>query len=174
MQKVVRRHLPDDVVYVLNFFRRFAAMRIHTKIKLLALSLGIALGGAAAANETVYLCATADGGSELSNVDTGNKCEQLVSGTPAADPAAPPAAAADPQQAAKPAAEPAQKAAATTDAAAAEAAAQPPGSRYRDTMLKGATKGEGAPTAALNPAVNRRYLMTNRSAFQQQNGVAAP
>jgi hypothetical protein len=152
-------------------------MKMHAKIKLLALSVGIAFGGAAAAaTEVVYLCATADGGSELSNVDTGNKCEQLLEGTPAAAAPTAPAAgtakqpAAQPQQAANPA-DPAPLAAASTDVAATDAPVETPASRYRDAMLKGAANTAGTSGAALNPAKTRRYLMTNRTAYQQQTGT---
>jgi hypothetical protein len=110
---------------------------------------------------TVFICAGPEGSVVLSNVPTGMKCEPVATSS---------------QDVPPPAEGKAGSRAAEPVAAAASAAAHdgPPPletrlERYRETMLRGASKDPDAPVPALNPAVSRRYLMTNRSAYQATN-----
>lgn len=138
----------------------------------IALAVGLLFGSTAAGagQEIMFACTGADGSVSLGNSPSGDNCQQIgyeapVAATPA-QAATPPATAK--QAKAAPKSDPPQKA--DANASADGGGDVPPLetrlSNYRDAMLQGAARSEGAPPAALNPAVNRRYRMMNRSAYQ--------
>ena len=145
-------------------------------IQSLFVSLMVSIGGASAAwADQVYSCLQADGSTELTSVSTGPKCELLSSGQPTQ---ATEAAADTVPAAAEANAEPTVDKATGQLAAPVSAADKSPGKEevdprqaYRDAMIQGAQHAEGAPAAAINPAINRRYLKVDRGAYRQEIGA---
>jgi hypothetical protein len=144
-------------------------MRLRNVCSTLAVSVAIACGtGGALADQSIYSCTGADGSVELTSQPSGDKCEQVV--------AAPDTAIAAPAPAGV-------DAAATSTSARGAVAARPtplaavapsdahsdidPRAQYRDSMIQGAQNSDGVPVQSANPAVSRRYLMTNRAAYQK-------
>jgi hypothetical protein len=156
-----------------------------------ALALALAVGGAALlasparAENAMYSCTDADGVVQLTNVPTGSQCEKLfsyaapVAATPAQAPQAEVAtvhrvgevpAASSPAAAGgnAPATRPTPSASATPRNAAQAAQAQ----RREDAIQQTRDAyAAGQAFAGANPAVNRRYLMTNRSDYQKAIGA---
>jgi hypothetical protein len=155
--------------------------RFFANSLLLALTTFIGAVGLAAAEDAVYSCTNADGSVELAGAPNGNNCEKLVSAPDAAS-AATPAQVTEPGSAAN------QAVAATPNTTSAKAALVPPPavtqvprtpvedrlSQYRDAMVDRAstanpdTQQPSGPTSASS----RRYLMTNRAAYQQALGIS--
>jgi hypothetical protein len=150
---------------------------------LLALGATFGATGVAHAENAMYSCADDAGVVSLTNVPTGSNCEKLFSyAAPAAEPAAAPAAIAVSAPAAHVAVVGSTRAAtsATTessaDAQSDKALAKPAIAQRRDDAIAAtrAAYAMGQPMAAGNPAVNRRYLMTNRADYQRTYGVIQP
>jgi hypothetical protein len=144
-------------------------MKLRTIPCTIALGLAIACGtGGALADQSIYSCTGADGSVELTSQPTSDKCEQLVAGP---DPVVATAAQAglDAVAAAK-SASGAVAARPTPLAGAASSDAKSdvdPRAKYRDNMILGTQNSDGVPVQSANPSVSRRYLMTNRAAFQK-------
>jgi hypothetical protein len=125
----------------------------------LAVATATVLGMCTAyADQSVYSCVNVDGSVELTSQPTNAKCEQIETATESGA-----AVAAQPTGA--------ESIVAAVPAANTNGNANPevdPRLAYREKMLQGAQKVDGAPASASNPSVSRRYLMTNRTAYQQQ------
>ena len=146
-------------------------------IRSLFIPLLVTLGGAsvALADQAVYSCVNADGSIELTSASTGPKCELLSLAQPAT---VTPGAAATAPAAVEKNAEPTVDNSAEQSAVAVTVADKTgnkdevdPRMAYRDAMIKGAQHAEGATAAAMNPAINRRYLKVDRAAFRQTIGA---
>jgi hypothetical protein len=151
---------------------------------LLAVGATFAATGPANAENAMYSCVDANGVVALTNVPTGADCEKLFSYTaPAPAPTVAPAtasAATTPAHVATFVASTTEPASSETDSAAdsdsPKTLTKPAIAQRRDDILQ-ATRAAyqmGQPLAAGNPAVNRRYLMTNRADYQRANGVILP
>jgi hypothetical protein len=136
--------------------------------------------GSAFAGVSAYACTQPDGSIELSTKNAGPHCELLASSDAPAEPAAAPA----PVRASAPAPTAASASAAASDAppaaertaaaAGKDKAADDPRKLYRDAMIKAATRADGTPAMPANPAISRRYLSTDRAAYQKALGGDAP
>jgi hypothetical protein len=146
-------------------------------IQSIFVSLMVTVGGtgAALADQAVYSCLQADGSTELTGVSTGPQCELLSAGQPTQAtevttdtlPAATEASADTPVDKTAE-----QSAAPVTSKEKSDSKEEvDPRQAYRDTMIKGAQHAEGAPAAALNPAISRRYLKVDRGAYRQGIGA---
>jgi phage tail sheath gpL-like len=145
-------------------------------IQSLFVSLLISIGGASAAwADQVYSCLQADGSTELTSVSTGPQCELLSSGQPtqATEVSADTVPAAAEANADTPADKTAGKSAVTVTSKEKSESKEEvdPRQAYRDAMIQGAQHVEGAPAAALNPAISRRYLKVDRGAYRQGIGA---
>jgi hypothetical protein len=144
-------------------------MRLRIVCGVIAAGVAVACGaGAALADQSIYSCTGPDGSVELTSQPGSDQCEQLV--------AAPDNAAAVPAQAGV-------DAAATSTSAPVAVAARPtppavvaasdatadidPRAQYRNSMILGTQNADGMPVQSANPSVTRRYLMTNRAAYQK-------
>ena len=159
--------------------------QIHL-VAALAFTLGAA--GAAHGENAMYSCTGTDGGTSLTNVPVNDHCARLFDYTPpvASAPAAPQAdtapATAAPALAPAPAA-PAPAAIAAKKPQPADAQASPramaraqlgnvlAGRRNAAIQEMADAYARGQPATAVNPAVNRRYLMTNRADYIKANGT---
>lgn len=151
----------------------------------LAASAAALMASPARAENAMYSCTDADGVVQLTNVPTGSQCEKLFSY------AAPVAATPAPAQQAEAAS---VHRIAEVPVAAAPAAAGADGSANRSKPSTSATPrtaaqatqaqrredaiqqtrdayAAGQAFAGANPAVNRRYLMTNRADYQKAIGA---
>jgi hypothetical protein len=153
----------------------------------------LSLAGLAHADNAVYACVNANGVESLTNVPNSGNCKQLFSYTPpppaANEVTAPPApASATPTHADS---APVAASVAIAPVAADRAARKPalvngqpplrqprtPGeqrlAQRRDTVIEQTRLAYGSdqPPPGMNRAVNRRYLMTNRAAYQKAIGV---
>ncbi len=169
-------------------------MKKYLPVTLVAVSAILAVAGLVRADNAVYSCTDANGVESLTNVPNAGNCKQLFSYTPPA-----PAAIAAPMVPVAPAA-PARddSNSAIGSAAAVPAAApvdrvsrkpalvngQPPIVQPRTPLEQLLAQRRAAaieqtrvayssemPPAGMNRAVNRRYLMTNRAAYQKAIGV---
>jgi hypothetical protein len=139
-------------------------------------SLMVTIGGTSAAlADQVFSCVQADGSVELTSTSTGPQCELLSSGQPtkgaevtadtvpaAAEANAEPTVEKTPVQTAIPVA-------AKQNSDSADDG--DPKKVYRDSMIQGAQHAEGAPAAAMNPAISRRYLKVDRSTYRESIGA---
>ena len=128
--------------------------------------------GAALADQSIYSCTNPDGTIELTGQPTSDQCEQLVA---ASEPVAAtlqradiaPGAGTVPGASAS-APRPVEHVTALAATAMSDGSADADSrAQYHDLMIQGAQGAEGAPAAATNPSVSRRYLMMNRSTYQQ-------
>jgi hypothetical protein len=133
-------------------------------------AIGALLGAAgfAHADNAVYSCVSANGVESLTNMPNGGNCKQLFSYTP------PPPAANEVTAPAAPAAAPAD---ALVNGQPALRQPRTPGeqrlAQRRDAAIEQTRLAYSSdqPPPGMNRAVNRRYLMTNRAAYQKAIGV---
>ena len=147
--------------------------------------------GLARADNAVYSCVSANGVESLTNVPNGGQCKQLftytpppaaneVTGSPAAAPARADSTPAAASVAIAPAMAPADRGTRKPALVNGQAPLRQPGTpgeqrlaQRRDAALEQTRLAYGSdqPPPGMNRAVNRRYLMTNRAAYQKAIGV---
>ncbi len=150
---------------------------------LLAVGATFVVGATARAENAMYSCSDAKGVVALTNVPTDSSCEKLFAYA-APSPSAPTAEATVPSAAPRTSVAPAVAAAAMSarpavaavpapDAKPSSAATKPFMAQRRDDAIQRTRDAyvSGQPAVGMNPATNRRYLMTNRADYQRVVGV---
>lgn len=144
----------------------------------LVAAVSLCAANSARAENAMYSCTDANGVVALTNVPTGPSCQQLFeysAPTPAPQPTAAVA-----QLGVAPAHVVAEVGANAPASNAAPVKRAQPKASTKDRLAQRRNDAiqqtrdalaSGQPVAGLNPAVNRRYLMTNRADYQRVNGV---